>query len=132
MPVMHEVSNTEVWGEYVGHCKWFNKNFGYGFVTVTGKNGMKGGDQFGKDVFVHHSGVKPANSNFRTLKKGEYINFNIIEVDKGLQAVDVTGIFGGPLQCDNIMPPTRYNNGRKVPSDDCDECECGMDTEMAA
>lgn len=105
MPEIEEVSNTNKWGEYVGKVKWFNKNYGYGFVNVIGHNGTPTGERVGEDMFVHHTGVHPVNSNFRTLKKGEYINFNIVKVDKGCQAVDVTGIFGGPLQCDNIPQP---------------------------
>jgi hypothetical protein len=44
----------------------------------------------------------PLNSNYRTLKKGEYLNFNVVDGLNGLQAVDVTGINGGPLMCDFV------------------------------
>jgi len=81
-------------GEQIGQCKWFNDKLGYGFITV-----QQGADK-GKDIFVHHSGVKPLNSNYKTLKKGEYINFDVIQGGNGLQAVNVTGILGGPLMCD--------------------------------
>lgn len=81
-------------GKYVGQCKWFNDNYGYGFLTVCE------GEEKGKDVFVHHSGVCPLNSNYRTLKKGEYLTFDIETGFKGLQAINVKGINGGPLMCD--------------------------------
>lgn len=92
--VIKEVNNEPKVGEYVGQCKWFNDNLGFGFLTIqTGLNK-------GKDIFVHHSGIKPLNSNYKTLKKGEYVNFDIIEGDNGQQAYNVTGIGGGSLICD--------------------------------
>lgn len=83
-------------GEYVGCVKWFSNNIGYGFVTVYSDGEMKG-----RDVFVHHSGVKPLNNNYRTLQKGEYISFDLGDSDSGKQAINVTGVFGGPLLCDH-------------------------------
>jgi cold shock protein len=81
-------------GKYIGQCKWFNDALGYGFVT------LHSGDDKGTDVFVHHSGIKPLNSNYKTLKKGEYISFNVIDGENGAQAVDITGVGGGSLMCD--------------------------------
>lgn len=95
--VIIEATEENVVGSVIGQCKWFNDKLGYGFVTV------QTGDDKGKDIFVHHSGIKPLNSNYKTLRKGEYINFNIVTGDNGLQAVDVTGIGGGTLMCD-ILP----------------------------
>ena len=92
--VVQEVSNEPKVGELVGQCKWWSDKLGYGFITV------QQGDMKGKDIFVHHTGIRPLNSNYRTLKKGEYINFDVIEGDNGLQAVNVTGIGGGSLICD--------------------------------
>lgn len=100
--VVHEVRENSV-GEYVGQTKWFSDVRGYGFITV------QNGEYKGKDIFVHHTGVKPLNSNYKTLKKGEYVNFNITTGDNGLQAVDVTGIGGGTLMCD-IIPMRRVSN----------------------
>ena len=91
-----EAPDDNVVGDIIGQCKWFNDKLGYGFVTV------QSGQDKGKDIFVHHSGVKPLNSNYKTLKKGEYINFHIVNGDNGLQAVNVTGIGGGTLMCDII------------------------------
>ncbi len=95
--VVEEEHNKLKVGKYVGQCKWFNDLLGYGFVTVCD------GDDKGKDIFVHHSGITPLNSNYRTLKKGEYLNFDIINGMNGLQAVHVTGIQGGPLMCDFVV-----------------------------
>jgi len=91
-----EIVDVTDYGDNIGNCKWFNKKLGYGFITVYS------GEHKGKNIFVHHTGIKPLNSNFRTLRKGEYINFNIEFGKNGLQAVHVTGINGGPLMCDNM------------------------------
>ena len=85
------------YGSFTGNCKWFNNKIGYGFITVMD------GDHKGKDIFVHHSGINPKNSNFKTLTKGEYISLNVTDGQNGLQAVDVTGVLGGPLMCDNVI-----------------------------
>ena len=107
--VMKEVIETNKCGEYIGCTKWFSDSLGFGFVTICD------GELKGKDIFVHHSGIKPLNSNYKTLKKGEYINFNIIEGEKGLQAVDVTGICGGPLMCDAVINSSKqYTFKKKV------------------
>jgi cold shock CspA family protein len=79
---------------YTGYTKWFNDKLGYGFITICD------GNEKGKDIFVHHSGIKPLNSNYKTLRKGEYIQFAILNGKNGNQAINVTGIKGGPLMCD--------------------------------
>ena len=107
--VVEEEPEVAVVGVHVGQCKWFNDLRGYGFVTVCD------GSEKGKDIFVHHSGIKPLNTNYKTLKKGEYLNFNIVQGINGLQAVDVTGINGGPLMCD-FVNTTRPIPGEPYPS----------------
>ena len=91
-----EIVESSDHGNMIGNCKWFNKKLGYGFITVYT------GERRGVNIFVHHTGIKPLNSNFRTLRKGEYVHFNIVDGLNGLQATDVTGVLGGPLMCDNI------------------------------
>ena len=90
-------------GGKTGACKWFNNVHGYGFLTIVD------GDEKGTDVFVHHSGIKPSNSQYKTLKKGEYLTFDVVEGAQGSQAVNVRGICGGPLLCDHI--PVRKHAG---------------------
>lgn len=92
--VVNEVCNEPKVGDLIGQCKWWSDKLGYGFITV------QNGEMKGKDIFVHHSGIRPLNSNYKTLKKGEYINFDVTDGDNGLQAVNVTGIGGGSLICD--------------------------------
>lgn len=103
--VLDEISESSVpVGEHTGQVKWFNDRLGYGFCTV-----IDNGRNKGRDIFVHHSGIRPLSSNYKTLRKGEYINFNIMNGHNGLQAIDVTGIRGGPLMCDVV--PIRVRTG---------------------
>jgi cold shock protein len=97
MEIMQETGDDHTTGAYVGQCKWFNNSYGYGFLTVWE------GPEKGKDIFVHHSGVEPMNSMYKTLKKGEYVTFDISGGDKGQQATNVRGICGGPLLCDHVQ-----------------------------
>ena len=84
----------------IGQCKWFNASLGYGFLTVCN------GPDTGRDIFVHHSGVRPSNSLYRTLWKGEYVSFQTIAGPNGPQATNVTGVCGGTLMCD-VIPARR-------------------------
>ena len=95
--VVDERSDAHGVGDYMGQVKWFNPSIGYGFVTVIN------GDLKGKDIFCHHSGIKPTNSSYKTLEKGEYIQFDVRQGPNGLQADDITGILGGPLMCDCVV-----------------------------
>lgn len=94
--IMTEIVDVDPSKKYIGQCKWFNNSYGYGFITIWE------GSHKGTDIFVHHTGIQPLNSNYKTLKKGEYVAFNIAKGDKGQQAVDVTGINDGPLMCDHV------------------------------
>lgn len=97
-PIMDEIVDREVVGKYTGQVKWFNDRLGYGFCTICE------GPEKGRDIFVHHTGICPVNSNYKTLRKGEYVNLNLTNGHNGPQAVDVTGICGGSLMCD-VQPP---------------------------
>jgi len=115
--VVKEESDAPKVGAFIGQCKWFNDKLGYGFVTICN------GDEKGKDIFVHHSGIKPMNSNYKTLRKGEYIQFDIIDGQNGLQATEVRGIGGGALMCDFVTakpgapvpPPYQPEDWQTVP-----------------
>lgn len=111
--VVMEVTDHPV-GVHTGVCKWFNNKLGFGFISVVSDDQYKN-----RDIFCHHSGVRPINSKFRTLVKGEYINFDIEQGNQGPQAINITGILGGALLCDNnisytnSLPPQQTNTGRK-------------------
>lgn len=110
VPVVNEVNNEPKVGDHLGQCKWWSDKLGYGFVTI------QQGEMKGKDIFLHHSGIRPLNSIYRTLKKGEYINFDIIDGANGLQATNVTGVGGGTLICDvNPYVKPQLNTNRALP-----------------
>ena len=58
--------------------KWFNNQKGYGFIS----------DEAGNDVFVHYSGL--LMDGFKSLDEGANVEFEIVNGEKGPQAVNVT------------------------------------------
>ena len=81
----------------VGQVKWFNNKAGYGFITVSD------GENSGKDIFVHFTTVRVANSQYKYLIQGEYVEFTLTKSTAGsheYQATDVSGIKGGALMCE--------------------------------
>ena len=63
-----------------GTVKWFNNQKGYGFIC----------NEEGNDVFVHYTGLNM--EGFKTIKEGEEVEFDVIDGEKGIQAVNVTRI----------------------------------------
>ena len=61
-----------------GTVKWFNNQKGYGFIS----------DESGNDVFVHYSGRNM--EGFKSLEEGAAVEFEVINGEKGPQAVNVT------------------------------------------
>ena len=60
-----------------GTVKWFNNQKGFGFIS----------DEQGNDVFVHYSGIQ--SNGFMSLEEGQEVEFEVIEGQKGPQAVNV-------------------------------------------
>lgn len=60
-----------------GTVKWFNNQKGFGFIS----------DEQGNDVFVHYSGIQ--SNGFKSLEEGQEVEFEVIEGQKGSQAVNV-------------------------------------------
>jgi len=60
-----------------GFVKWFNNEKGFGFIEY----------KPGEDVFVHYSQVR--QDGYKSLNEGDYVSFELIETEKGLQALDV-------------------------------------------
>lgn len=58
-----------------GTVKWFNAAKGYGFISP-----QSGGD----DVFAHFSSIEM--EGYRTLKRGQEVEFDLQDGPKGLQA----------------------------------------------
>lgn len=60
-----------------GKVKWFNAQKGYGFLT-----GIDG-----TEVFVRYSGI--IGEGFKTLAESESVEYDVVECDKGVQAINV-------------------------------------------
>ncbi len=61
-----------------GVVRRFNNQRGFGFIS----------DSEGKDVFVHYTGIN--GEGFKTLEEGQEVEFDIVQGEKGPQAVNVT------------------------------------------
>ena len=60
-----------------GKVKWFNAEKGYGFIQREGA----------KDLFVHFSGIQ--SEGFKTLEEGQAVEFDVVQGDRGEQALNV-------------------------------------------
>ena len=60
-----------------GFVKWFNNEKGFGFIEYKPN----------EDVFVHYSAIDA--EGYKSLKEGDYVEFKLIEIGKGLQALNV-------------------------------------------
>jgi len=59
--------------------KWFDAEKGYGFINHPEK---------GEDVFVHYSNIE-SDDDFKTLRAGQDVKFEMNEGPKGLHALNV-------------------------------------------
>jgi CspA family cold shock protein len=62
----------------IGIVKWFSNTKGYGFISP---------EQGGDDIFAHFSAI--SMEGYRTLKKGQKVEFEYIQGPKGLHATDI-------------------------------------------
>ncbi len=60
-----------------GQVKWFDEGKGFGIIER----------EDGPDVFVHFSSIQ--GEGFKTLAEGQAVEFEIVEDEKGLKAVNV-------------------------------------------
>jgi CspA family cold shock protein len=63
-----------------GKVKWFNNEKGYGFIEY----------KDGEDIFVHYSAIR--KSGYKTLTESQYVEFDLVHTEKGLQAINVVGV----------------------------------------
>ena len=61
-----------------GTVKWFNNQKGYGFIC----------NEEGNDIFVHYTGLNM--EGFKTVSEGDEVEYEVIEGEKGPQAINVT------------------------------------------
>ncbi|HEV8537291.1 MAG TPA: cold-shock protein [Bacteroidota bacterium] len=62
-----------------GKVKWFDTKKGYGFILPS---------EGPADVFVHYSAIK-SESEFKALKEGMAVSYDVTEGKRGLQALNV-------------------------------------------
>ena len=72
----------------LGWVQFFDERRGFGVVRDVA---------VGDDVFVHYSELRRATRGWRTLSRGEYVEFRRVEAARGPAAADVTGVAGGPF-----------------------------------
>ena len=65
---------------YKGKVKWFESKKGYGFLL----------SDSGEEFFIHYSGINA--EGYKTLNEGETVVFDVIDTEKGRQAINVTVI----------------------------------------
>ena len=63
-----------------GKVKWFNNEKGFGFIEY----------KEGEDIFVHYSAI--LSDGYKTLVEGQYVEFDLVQSYKGLQAKNVVEI----------------------------------------
>jgi CspA family cold shock protein len=66
-----------------GTVKWFNDAKGFGFITPEGGKA---------DCFVHHSAIE--DSGFRSLNEGDFVEFDVVQGQKGPAAEHVVRVVG--------------------------------------
>ena len=63
-----------------GKVKWFDNRRGFGFIE-TSKD---------EDIFIHYQSIDI--QGYKTLKKGDYVEYEVLETPKGLQAKHIKPI----------------------------------------
>ncbi|MEW6363182.1 MAG: cold-shock protein [Acidobacteriota bacterium] len=62
-----------------GTVKWFSNAKGYGFIAQS----------TGQDVFVHHKEIDVDRAGFKSLQKGQLVEFDLEDGPKGPMARNV-------------------------------------------
>jgi cold shock CspA family protein len=99
-------------GLYTARVKWFNRQTGWGFLSLT----SSAEDHENDDIFVHWKSLNVEEELYKYLVNGEYVHININYTPDGehsYQATNVCGVDGGHLMCQ-----TRHNENESRRSDD--------------
>ncbi|XP_073319058.1 protein lin-28 homolog A-like [Pagrus major] len=99
-----------------GVCKWFNMRMGFGFLSMSSRDGAPLEEPL--DVFVHQS--KLHMEGFRSLREGEAVEFTFKKSSKGLESVRVTGPNGAPCLGSERRPKSTQK--RRSRGDRCYNC----------
>ena len=107
---------AEIEPRLTGVVKWFNNKSGFGFITVC----QESHPLHSKDIFCYYKSLRIVNLQFRYLVQGEYVDFTLVKAavePHEYQAVDVTGVQGGPLMCEtrSIAAPKGGNSFSTAP-----------------
>ena len=98
---------------HTGQVKWFNNKLCYGFIRVISE-----GDSHGEDIFVHQKNITPNVSEWRSLRLGEYVSFQLSNEDGTKQAINVRGVNGGPLMVDELLKSRNERREHAVANSD--------------
>ncbi|XP_039596233.1 protein lin-28 homolog A-like isoform X1 [Polypterus senegalus] len=101
-----------------GICKWFNVRMGFGFLSMTSREGST--LETPVDVFVHQS--KLHMEGFRSLKEGETVEFTFKKSTKGLESLRVTGPGGAFCVGSERRPKGKGIQKRRSKGDRCYNC----------
>ncbi|KAF7722883.1 Y box binding protein 1 [Apophysomyces ossiformis] len=99
-----------------GRVKFFNSTKGYGFIIPddqAGKSNIEDLGLFEAEVFVHHTAIHN-NGGFKSLAEGEEVEYDLVQGAKGMQAANVTGPGGAPVQGDPNASFRQYQNGGRT------------------
>ncbi|KPP58801.1 hypothetical protein Z043_123341, partial [Scleropages formosus] len=107
----HEEDSQSFHGS--GVCKWFNVRMGFGFLSMTSREGAQLDTPV--DVFVHQS--KLHMEGFRSLKEGEAVEFTFKKSSKGLESLRVTGPGGAPCLGSERRPKGKSMQKRRSKGD---------------
>ena len=80
---------------YTGIVKWFNMDLRYGFITILNNDNSENKNL---DIFAHKNDIN-TTLRYKCLIKGEYVNFNIDDSDKGLKCTNISGLYNNDLLC---------------------------------
>jgi len=78
-----------------GRVKFFNSTKGFGFIIPDDQAGQ----QSIEEVFVHHTAINN-DGGFKSLAEGEEVEYDLVQGPKGMQAANVSGPGGLPVQGD--------------------------------
>lgn len=72
-----------------GTVKWYSHKLLYGFISRKDNQ---------EDVFVHRTAIANSTSRTPNLRNGEEVEFSVVQTTNGIEAYNVTGPDGGPVQ----------------------------------
>lgn len=75
-----------------GMVKWFDRNKGFGYIAQPSKN----------DVFVHYSDIMVSEGEYKALKVGEMVLFEVVEWQGKQKAGRVIPLKSAKERCEQL------------------------------